>query len=156
MPVIALVHLEGALHHGKVAREGAEEGEILAGQPLGLEGHAGALATANQLGVSQYAGVILGQVVVLGTSAHPGGRHGLIVGSSGQHPVVAHAGNRQFTGVVQGDGYLFASRRYAHLLEVVLHGIIALDDQCALIGQYRGSQGTQKQQGNRLFHYLLL
>ncbi len=136
--------------------EGAEEGEVFAGQAVGLEGDAGALAAAHQLGVGQYAGIILGQVVVLGAGAHARGGNGLIVGGVGQRPVVAHGGHRHLAGVVQGHGHLFAGGRYAHLLEVVLHGIIAFDDQRALIGQSRGSQGAQKQQGNRLFHHPLL
>src|SRR5690606_18361401 len=46
-----LADLEAALHHGEVAGEGAEEGEVFTGQTVGFEGHAGALAAANHLGV---------------------------------------------------------------------------------------------------------
>ena len=71
MPVSTLVDLEGALHHGEVAGEGAEEGEILARQTVSLEGDAAALAAADQLGVSQHTGIILGQIAVLGPALIP-------------------------------------------------------------------------------------
>lgn len=56
-----LADLEGPLHQGEVAREGAEEGEILARQAVGLEGDAGALAAPHQLGVGQDPGSSLGR-----------------------------------------------------------------------------------------------
>ncbi|MNY62498.1 hypothetical protein D3C86_1993170 [compost metagenome] len=88
----------------------------------------------------QYPGIVLGQVVVIDTGAHARGGDGLIVGGVGQHPVVTHVGHRQLTRVVESHRHLLASGRHAHLFEVVLHGVIAFDDQCALIGQHRGCQ----------------
>ncbi|MNP25865.1 hypothetical protein D3C76_1186910 [compost metagenome] len=74
---------------------------------------------------------------------------------------MTHGRHRHLARVIEGHSHLFAGGWHAHLLEVVLHGIIAFDDQCALIGQGRCrhaqcSKNTQKQQGNRLFHHLLL
>ncbi|MNW64703.1 hypothetical protein D3C74_430050 [compost metagenome] len=84
---------------------------------------------------------------MIGAGAHARGGDGLIVGGAGQHPVVTHVGHRQLARVIEGDGHLLAGGRHAHLFEVELHGVIAFDDQGALIGQRRGSQGTQQQQG---------
>jgi len=84
---------------------------------------------------------------MIGTGTHARSGNGLVVGGIGQHPVVTHVGHRQLAGMVQGHRHLLAGGRHAHRLLVELHGVIAFDSQRTLVGQGRGGEGAQKQQG---------
>ena len=108
--VKGLLQGNGAFHHRDVARERAEEAVFLRSVEFRhVKGHGVFLASTDDLGVGDHAGIAFLEVVLVDAGCQAIGGDRLHVSFSADHQVVAHDVLRQAAGVGQLDGECFAA-----------------------------------------------